>query len=222
MADVLPGYSWDSRTARYRSSVTGRYVARRDILSLMEAQVSGVGERMAELTTALIEGRLSPAVWEAQARSELKRQHLAQSALGSGGFDRLGAREFGRVGGRIRQDYAALGALALAVTNGEVTPAQALARANRIMGNARTQFFDAERDRIQRSASNRVVIERRVLGAAAQHCSDCVGFYNQGWQLAGSLPSPGVDAVCGGNCRCSMMRREVSAAEVNQWLGTKN
>lgn len=221
MVDVLPGYTWDGSSSRYRSNATGRYVARRNVLSLVESQVNSTSARVGELTTALHEGRLSASTWTEQMRAELKRQHLAQSALGSGGWDRIGAREFGRVGGRIRQDYARVEQLARDIAEGKATLPQALARANSYVGSARTQFFDAERDRLQRSDSSMITIERRVLGSGGQHCKDCLDYYGRGWQLIGTLPSPGMDSVCGGACKCNIIYREVPAVEVNDWLGSK-
>ena len=79
----------------------------------------------------------------------------------------------------------------------------------------------AEREGTRPSASNKVFIERRVLGAGGKTCGDCVNFYDAGWQPFGRLPAPGTDSVCRGNCRCNLIRIEVEAMEVGEWLGTK-
>lgn len=220
-ADILPGYQFAADIGRYRSNVTGRFVARNNVLDLLRTQIDTGRTQLAGITRAYHEGRLSGSVWMEESRTILRRMHLQNSALGSGGFDRLGPREFGRVGGRIRQDYAALQRLHEAVQSGDATLPQALQRVNGMAGNARVNFWDAERDHSRRSASNRVVIERNILGVGAEHCQDCIELYERGWQLENVIPSPGTDRQCGTNCQCTIERREVEASEANEWIGSK-
>lgn len=219
MADVLPGYTWAAESSRYRSLSTGRFVARRDILGLVGGQVRGAEGRLANLTTAFHEGRLSGSVWMEQMSTELRRLHLQNSALGAGGWDRLTPRDFGRVGGRLQADYRRLEGFAAAIQNGELTLPQALSRTNLYVGNARVQFWEAERDRLV-AAPGMAIVERRVLGDA-EHCSDCLGYYDRGWQPVGSLPVPGQQSQCLTYCRCNMLYRTIPAAELGEWLGTK-
>lgn len=219
MADVLAGFSYDRSSARYRSAQTGKFVARRDILSQLDAQVRGGEQRLANLTTAFHEGRLSVSVWQEQMTTEIRRMHLQNVALGAGGWDRLNQRDYGRVGGKLRADYQRLELFAKDIQEGKLSIAQAIARSELYAGNARTQFWDAERDR-QPQELGMVAIERRMLGSA-EHCRDCVGYYDRGWTMAGQLPSPGVGSVCLTRCKCSLHYHEVPAAELSEWLGSK-
>jgi hypothetical protein len=208
MPPILPNYSWDSSQARFRSSATGKFVARRTILDLMERQITGSENRLADLTTALHEGRISPAIWQEQMRTELRRLHTTQAALGAGGFDRMSFREWGRTGGLLRNDYQRLTNLANDIVAGKASLPQALSRVAGYVGNARVNFFEAERDAMR--ATGKQFEERRRLGAS-EHCIDCVEYYRQGWQPLGVLPVPGQGSVCGTRCRCAMERREVGA-----------
>lgn len=219
MPDVLPGYTWNPAAQRYRATATGRFVARRDILGLLDGQVNSAGNRLGELTTALHEARLAPGVWADQMQSELRRLHSQNRALAVGGWDRMTQRDWGAVGGRLRDDYARVARLAAEIQQGEVTLPQALNRVNGYIGNARIQFWNAEREHRQQR-SGEVVVELRHLGAA-EHCADCVDYYDRGWCTEGVLPPPGVDSACTTHCRCTLEHRFVPAEQAGEWLGTR-
>tara|TARA_R110000868_G_scaffold117128_1_gene311389 strand:+ start:1757 stop:2422 length:666 start_codon:yes stop_codon:yes gene_type:complete len=216
---VLPGYRFNTASHRYVSQTTGRFVARRDIVSLLDKQVTSGAERLGELTRDFHEGKIDRAVWLEQMRGEVKTAHLTNRALGAGGWDRLTQADYGAVGGRLQADYRRLEGFADDIASGKASIAQALNRSNMYAGNARVQFWDAERER-RTSGTGNVLIERRVLGAA-EHCNSCVDFYEQGWQMAGQLPSPGVDSECLSNCKCVIVSKEVPVLIAGEWIGTR-
>ena len=220
-ASPLPGYTFSSDVGRYRSNDTGRFVARRDIIGLLDSSLAAGEKQMAQLTTSVMEGRIAPAVWQEEMRTELKRQVLSQTALGSGGWDRISQAGYGRAGADLRQLYAKVSGTARDIADGRISMAQAQARANEYAGHARSHFYAAEREKVQPSQANHVFIERRLLGGGGKTCSDCVNYYNAGWQHFALLPAPGSDSQCGGNCRCSLIRMEVEAGTEAEWLGSK-
>jgi hypothetical protein len=219
MPDVLPGYRFSTQSQRYISQSTGRFVARREITGLLDAQVRGSESRIANLVTAYHERKVSASVFVEQMSAELKRQHLQNRALGAGGWDRLTQADYGAIGGKIRGDYKRVEQLARDIADGKATLPQALNRANGYVGNARTDFWDAERQRMEAKPGN-VLLEARTLGAA-EHCEDCVNFYQQGWQRQGVLPSPGVDSQCGTHCKCNMIYKEINILIVGEYIGTR-
>lgn len=207
--DILPSYTWNRDTARYRNTETGKFVARRDIVGLLETQVNSAERRLGELTTAFHEGRLSASTWQVTMRDELRRLHSAQSALGVGGWDRMDYRAWGRVGGLLQADYERMTNLARAVQAGEVTLPQALQRVNGYANAARRGFFESDRDAARRTG--RTYEERRRLGNAVEHCGDCLDLIAQGWQPLGILPIPGSGGTeCGSYDKCVIERREVT------------
>lgn len=220
-ASPLPGYSFETEVGRYRSSATGRFVARRDILGLLDGQIAGSEKRVGDLTAAVMEGRISPTVWQEEMRTEVKRQILQQTALGSGGWDRVSQAGYGRAGADLRQLYGKISGTATDIAEGRISMAQAQARANEYAGHGRSHFYEAEREKVKPSAANRVFIERRMLGGGGKTCNDCVNFYDAGWQPFGLLPVPSSDSVCQGNCRCLLIRQEIEAGTEADWLGTK-
>jgi hypothetical protein len=208
MPDILPGFEYSVSARRYRDLASGRFVARVDVMRQMETLTSNLESRLGALAQALADGQLSPAYFTEQARTELRRAHLQQTALAVGGWDRIDSRQYGRAGQALRQDYARLVELARGVQDGSVTLPQALNRIQGYAGNARRGFMEAERDMLR--ASGHEYEERRRLGVA-EHCEKCVELAAMSWQPLGVLPIPGDGSTpCGTHCRCTIERREVT------------
>lgn len=220
MPDLLPGFTFDRKSHRYRDLSTGRFVARERITGLLDTQVQATAERLSALTTAAHEGKLAPAVYVEQMRTEVRRLTLQNAALGAGGFDKLTQSDYGRVGQQLREEYQRIANLAKQMKAGEVTLPQALNRTEMYAGTARKQFWEAEAAHVQPSEPGMMVLERRLLGVA-EHCEDCLEYYNQGWQPPGVLPEPGQESACMSNCKCRKIRQEVPAGDVGDWIGTK-
>lgn len=220
MADVLPGFAWERNTARYRDLSTGRWVSRNTVNDLLEAQVNSLERRLGNLVTAAHEGRIASGWFAETMRTELRRAHLQQRALGAGGINRLDQSAYGSVGRKLRDDYARVSRLADDIANGRVSLPQALNRINGYAGNARLEYFEANRIAQRQAAQNRgmTLLMIRDLGAS-EHCVSCVEYHSQGWQL--DLPAPGTQSECGTHCRCSMRYREVPFEQVDSYLGTR-
>jgi hypothetical protein len=219
VADILPGYTYNRQTSRYRDQSSGRFVSRRDVLDLLDRQITGAERRLSDLTTAMHEGRIAPGVWAEQMRTEVRRLHSQNAAVGMGGWDRMDARAWGRIGGNLRSDYQRIVQLAHDIVDGKATLPQALARVHGYVGSARVEFWAAERQNMQ-PAEGMILIERRRLGVA-EHCEDCISFYDSGWQNQEVLPVPGERSRCRSNCRCGLDRREIPQADLADWIGTK-
>jgi hypothetical protein len=206
--DILPGFEYGRSSNRYRDLSTGRYVARSDIMDLLETQTSGLERRLGALTQAMQEGSLAPGYFADQVRTELRRAHLQNIALGSGGWERISQQQYGKAGQRLREDYARISDLARGIQDGTVSLPQALNRVAGYAGNARLGYWEASRDAARQTG--RTYEERRLLGTS-EHCDDCVSYAEQSWQPLGVLNPPGVGSVCSTHCRCTLERREVTA-----------
>lgn len=220
MADVLPGYTFNPSTNQYRSHSTGQFVSRRNIVALLDANVTAGENRLAALTIAAHDGRLSPAAFAEQFSAEIRRLHLQNRALGAGGWANMTQADYGAVGGKLAADYRRIQGYADAMANGEITLAQALNRTRLYAGNARTQYWESWRSR-QQPRIGRVIIDKRNLGAA-EHCGGCLDLHARGWQMQGVLPSPGDGFTeCLSGCMCTIESREVDILIVGEWLGTR-
>lgn len=220
MADVLPGYTYNPDTQRYRNLATGRFVARREITNLLDAQVSSAESRLSELATVYHEGRIAPSVWTEQMRTEVRRLSLQQIALAAGGFDQLTQRDYGRAGYSLREQYARIVGTAQDVQDGRVTLPQLLNRIVDYVGMARTLYHMTQRDNGGTTAEGMTTIARRRLDPFARHCVDCPEYYQRGWVMLSELVPPGIDCQCAGHCRCTVDYRDVPTSELDQWLGT--
>lgn len=217
MADVLVGFEYSRSANRYRDLSTGRFTSRETITGLLETQVNSLERRLGALTQAMHDGNLAPAWWAEQMRTELRRAHLQERALGAGGWDRLTAQDYGSIGRRLRDDYARIITLAQGIQDGTVTLPQALNRITGYVGSARLEYFEAERQRAQANTGE-VMLMIRDLGTS-EHCEDCLEYHSRGWQP--SLPVPGEASVCRERCRCSLRYRTVASESVGEWVGTR-
>lgn len=224
MTDALVSYTWatfaDANKTRYRSNATGQFVSRATVQSFIESRVNSAEDRLGNLTRAYFDGRVSASSFQVTLRDELRRLGLQNASLGIGGWDRMTPVEFGRVGGLLRGDLARISDLALGVQHGTVTLPQALERVRGYIGNARINYYEAEKTAIhnRQMPYGMVAIAIRDLGAA-QHCGDCLDYHANGWQY--DHPSPGTMCECSQHCRCGMRWRDVAYEDVGSWLGTR-
>ena len=218
MANLLPGYTYEKGIGRYRSEKTGRFVARSKITELLEQNVDAADSKLQNLAEALHEGKIDPSTFVYQAKTELKRAHLQNRAIGAGGWDNLDSSDFGAVGGRLNASYRKIIGTAEDIRDGKISLAQSKARMHSYMGDARRHYYDAEKTR-RKPEPGTLIIYRRIAAMDAATCADCMNYYAMGWQL--SLPSPGEACVCNGNCRCTVLEKTVLETAVSEWIGTK-
>ena len=215
---MLRGYSWVRSLKRYRQIATGRIVSRAAVLKKLDRSIDGRDKRIQGHVIAAMEGRISPNSFHVLEQRLLKRQALQSVALASGGWDQMTQREYGRVGAMLRGQYAKLAALTEEIAQGTVSPAQAMNRTHRYLGETRSLAISVERENQPLPPAGKTRIERRILGPV-EHCVDCVAMYNMGWQPAGTLPSPGQASRCDGSCRCTLITREVPTEDAIRYMG---
>lgn len=221
MADVLPGYTWDRRVARYRDTARGQFVGRTRIVNLLERQVSRAEDRLGRIVEGVISKEIAPGYAQVLMRDEMRRTTLQNIALAKGGFDRLSLSDYGKAGRQLRDTYQRITNLVRDAHAERVTLAQAMNRVRGYAGEARILYFETEKEVRRQAATQRAVVLLMIrdLGAA-EHCEDCVGYYRQGYQL--DLPPPGVGSVCRGRCRCGLRYREVEAGKAAELIGRRS
>jgi len=167
---MLRGYSFVRRLQQYRRIKTGIPVARSEILKKLDRSIDGRDKRIQGHVIAAMEGRISPNTFGVLEHKLLKRQALQSVALVSGGRDQVTQRDYGRVGAMLRGQYAKLAALTNEIANGTVSPAQAMNRAHRYLGETRSLAISVEREHQPPSPPGKTRIERRILDRQAKHC----------------------------------------------------
>jgi hypothetical protein len=207
------GFRFDRDAARYRDNRTGRFVAEQRILDtfveLGEGKNSFAGfaqRNMDNITKRYIDGKIDLQSWQRQMRREIKDSHIVSATAGRGGRDSMTQADWGRTGGRLRQQYGYLDNLAWERFNGTVSDSQMMTRAKMYAGNNRTAYHDGKVAAFRDAGFTE---ERRVLNPA-EHCADCLAYAALGWQPIGSLPEPGQASQCLSNCKCD---KEFRSAE---------
>lgn len=214
MADILPGFQFDRRVARFRDTARGQFVSRSTISGLLEQQVNGAEQRLGNIIQGVFGKEIDAGYAQTLMRDEIRRVTLASNALGKGGIDQLDFRDYGRAGRQLRDTYQRMTNLVNGIERGDVSMAQALNRVHGYTSEARAQFFAAQRD--AQRATGRLFEERRTLHAS-ESCGDCVALAAQGWQPQGMLPLPCDGSTeCGKYCRCSMETREVTVEQARE------
>lgn len=219
--DILPGFAFDPDRQRYWNLANGRFVSRSDINTLLRTEVQSAEARLRNLATAYHEGKIAPASFAEQMRTEVRRLALQNVALAAGGFDSISQSQYGRAGASLRDTYARIAGTTADVMLGVVTLAMLLNRIGGYVGEARGLYYQTARDNPPEAPEGMTSVERRVLNAEALHCDDCQSYSDLGWQLAGTLPSPSEACKCDSHCRCDLIGREVPTDELDQWIGGK-
>lgn len=208
----LRGYTWDEASSRYRSDRTGRFVAREKIVRLLDRSINGREDRLAAGTRAVLEGKISPAVWEARSAVLIQRQYMQNAALAAGGWDRLTPVDLQRLSEHLSDSFEHLAKFAQDIADGKVSEAQALSRLHMYVGDARKEFYTIDKERRQASVLAGETLEAHRTLAPVENCDDCIVYAGMGWVAAEQLPVPGEGSRCMGNCRCSIDYRTKGAA----------
>jgi hypothetical protein len=210
----LPGYVWDKRlgsTGRYReltpTGALGRIVSRDSIVADLRSVHDAASLRYGNLAADAVNGLISPAKFQRAMEAELKASYNATSALARGGWSQMDAASFGRNGQLLRQEYGYLSGFAQDLADGNLSAAQAAARAKLYAGKAYSRYW-AE-DQLLKQNAGQVTEERWNDTGDARECSRCEQLAAMGWVPIGEHGTvPGAGATpCGGACRCDLEYR---------------
>jgi len=204
-------FAYSEETRRFLDS-TGESVEDRVVRSALDEAIKEAQEEVAELTVRLQEGELSLAEWQQSMARSVKDAHLNAGSLVKGGFDNLDQRDFGQIGGRIRDELEYLQGFADDIEDGtQPIDGSAIRRAKMYPGKARKTHHKIHRREMQKIGYNQ---ERNVLGIA-EHCSECLELSNRGdngWVPNGTLTPIG-DRICLSNCKCTVEYRRTETTD---------
>lgn len=195
-------FEWNDRAGRYVGP-GGRFVSTRAVREALNHATERAGQRMAEASTALRDGRISLRDWQMTMRREVKNVTLYSSASVKGGWAQMGPADFGRAGQRVREQYKYLDRFAAQIASGEVpTDGRMINRASLYgkSGRQTAQLFE----RVEKKA--RGMTEERSLITAADNCAGCLQEESRGWVPIGELVPVG-SRECSHNCGCDIEYR---------------
>lgn len=203
MAKPAIQYGWNDAAGRYIELRSGRFVSESTVRAIVDQTLDGFGARMVALTDSLRGGQLGLSAWQAGMAQEIKAAHLFAAAAARGGWSQLSPADYGRVGQRLRVQYAYLRNRALAIQNGTQRLDGSLIQRTRLYaGAARGTFHAVERVEVAARGFDQ---ERNVL-APVENCPGCLAQTGRGWVALGELIPIG-QRDCIANCRCTIFYR---------------
>jgi len=193
-------WSFDRGTGRYRDK-RGRFLSRKAVQAIVDKRIEKLATKLRRYTQMLSDGNLTLDQWQASVRESIKTVHIQNAIIGKGGRDNMTASDYGKIGQRLRQEYAYLQGFASDLLEQRASLPMALARVGLYAESSRGSYWQGTELRQQEQGYS---LMRRILDPQAQHCDDCVRYARAGLVAIGSLPLPGQRCECRARCRCSV------------------
>jgi hypothetical protein len=205
-------WRYDPISGRYRGA-NGRFLGARAVEALVDGRINRLGAELRRFTTMLADGSITLDQWQGSVREALKLVHVQAAIIGNGGRETMGAADWGRIGQRLRVEYAYLQGFANDLLGGRVSVAQSLARIGLYAQSVRGSFWEGTSIRQEKQG---YTLMRRILDSQAKHCQDCLNYAARGMVPISSVPLPGQRCACRANCRCSVkyFRQQAPAVAV--------
>ena len=191
-------YRWNEVAGRYIAP-NGRFVSFEQIRLYLDATLDTSEQKVMALSRQLQAGQITVQEWQLGMRDTLKSIHLASSALAKGGWAQMSQADYGRVGFRLKEQYAYLQKFAKQIENGYLLDGRFLNRVQLYSQSGRLTYHMVQRSEM---LIRGMTEEQNILGAA-DHCSECVSETARGWVPIGDLVLVG-QRICMTNCRCSI------------------
>jgi len=191
-------YRWNEVAGRYIAP-NGQFVSFDTIRRYLDITLDTSEQKVMTLARQLQSGQITLQEWQLGMRDTLKSIHLASSALAKGGWAQMSQADYGRVGFRLKEQYAYLEKFARQIEKGYLLDGRFLNRVQLYAQSGRLTYHMVQRSEM---LIRGMTEERNILGAA-DHCTECVGETERGWVPIGDLVLVG-QRICMSNCRCSV------------------
>jgi hypothetical protein len=193
-------WSYDRNAGRYRDE-RGKFLSQAAVQKLVDGRIGKLETQLKQFTRMLGNGSISLDQWQGSIREAIKAAHIQAAIIGHGGRGNMGSAEYGRVGQRLRSEYAYLQNFASDLLGRRISVPMALARIGLYAESVRGSYWLGTELRQQGQGYS---LMRRILDDQAQHCADCLAFAARGTVPIGSVPLPGQRCECGARCRCTV------------------
>lgn len=216
-ADVIvrldqSSWRYDPISGRYRGA-NGRFLSQRAVEALVDGRINKLAAALRSYTDMLSRGDITLDQWQSSVREALKLTHVQAAIIGNGGKDTMAQADWGKIGQRLRVEYAYLQGFARDLLDGRVSPAMAFARIGLYAQAVRGSYWEGATIRQGKQGYS---LMRRILDSQAKHCQDCLDYAARGMVPMGSLPLPGQRCACRSNCKCSVkyFRQQMPSVQV--------
>ena len=133
-------WGWLDKAKQFIQTFTDKVIGKEAEKQLVAAVISqNIG--LAKIANdGLISGKMTLGVWETAIRQQLKTEYIQQYLLGIGGARNITQKDYGSIGGMLREQYRYLNGFAHEIADGKLTPAQIENRLNMYFNSARESF----------------------------------------------------------------------------------
>jgi hypothetical protein len=169
--------------------------------ALVDGKINQLSKQLRDYTKRLGDGSITIDQWQGSVREAIKMSHIQAAIIGTGGKDRLSSADWGRIGQRLRSEYAYLQNFASDLLAGRVSGPMALARIQLYAESVRGSYWEGTTIRREQEGYS---LMRRILDSQAKHCDDCLRYARAGIVPIGALPMPGQRCECRARCKCSV------------------
>lgn len=139
----MPEWIWLDEWKRYRDLETGEWLAGTRAREWARLAAAASGDATGMMATMVNEGQLNVSDWTLLMRDEIKDAYVQEYVLGRGGLDQMTQRDWGSIGGMLREQYRYLDNFAHQVADGEVSPGRIAQRAKMYAHSAREAYYRA-------------------------------------------------------------------------------
>lgn len=174
----------------------------------LEALTASTQQAMRTAFDKYSQGRIDRKQFAQEMEMQIRRQALGAAIIGVEGTGNLTANVIEATRGTVAQQLAYLDGFIRDIEGRPTTNrdrARAMQYGNAAFSIAQTAMRQFDLDDAKNS--NHELEEKRILGAADEHCDDCKELALGDWEPFGTYPVPGTGTICGSNCRCELVRR---------------
>ena len=196
----MPDYQWDPRTRRYIKP-NGKPLTPSEQRRIGLSIVSKSADALEDLTQSYVDGEIAFEEWAVAMREGVKATHSAMSQLAFGGKEQMGARQRGKLGSLLVQQYGFLSRFLMGVQSGEDNPAP-----GRSAQYGQSGWVSYTESIAQREKYAGMTEEHSFLEPGVAHCQECFDEFARGWQPIGTLVPVG-DRTCQANDQCEFEYR---------------
>ena len=197
-AILLGLWVWNAQAGNWQRN--GQVLQPNNELASVNNLVSEQASLFQRLNQQFVNGVIDLVTFQNVLMVELMRGHVTAGSLGAGGFDTLDQNSLSAF---MQSELEYLRGLFDRILSGQ-SPTLTNAHLRMYANHFRRNYYDQRRERYRRDGSR--TEERRLLNPA-EHCSDCIKFFEMGWQPIGTFPPPGDGSQCLSNCRCDLVFR---------------
>jgi hypothetical protein len=200
---------YDEKRKRFVTA-SGRVRTRAELRREIDGLVSHTKREAKRLAQSVYSGKITAVEFDIAMRELLKSGHIVAASVGRGGRDRMSARDWGKVGQKIKWQYGYLTKFSRKIARDILSEA---ASANRVQLYADAlhvtfyrSFYDEMKDRPedQPTGKDGKPLLVKLVQNSMEGCPDCKADADEGWMELDEMGELG-SRECGDFCKCDLV-----------------